>query len=132
MIQLVVQRLKVPFDLGKVHQPTLVGIDGAAQPEPNAKAVTVEPSALVTGGNMGQAVGRLEAEVLVDFDSHDIPVAKGRWSPGRHRSRLWRRRRTGARRPDDARLCRDVNPIQKCPLLSQTEMSSFTLMESGL
>jgi hypothetical protein len=68
MVELVVKRCPNPMELGEVHHPSRVGVDRPLDRELDAKAVAMKARALVSLGDAGKAVGRLETKLM--YESH--------------------------------------------------------------
>lgn len=63
MIQLFPQRPKRFFNFGEIQKPTRVRINLTLAHHFHAKAMPVQPMALVTVRHMGQPMGRLKGEL---------------------------------------------------------------------
>ena len=70
MVELVVERLPRVVEALEVDEPAGVRVDRARDGELDPEAVAVKARALVPGGHLGQAVGRLEAELVHEPDVH--------------------------------------------------------------
>ena len=67
MIQLLIDRFESALDVTEVHYPATGLICFATDDQAHVEGVSVQASALVALGNIGQTMGRLEVKFLVDF-----------------------------------------------------------------
>ena len=84
VVEFGVQRLERGLDVGEVDDPTPSRIDLAADVNLDPEAMTVQSRALVIGGHEGQAVGRLERELLEDLGRRALRVG---WASANSSSR---------------------------------------------
>lgn len=73
MVELVVQRLKRSLDLGKIHHPPFVLHKRTFDVHRDAKAVTVQPTALMCGREVGQSMRCFKRELAKYF--HGVLVS---------------------------------------------------------
>lgn len=67
VVELVVEGAEGGFEVGEIHDPSGGSADGAGDMDGHVEGVSVEAGALVVGGDVGEAVSRLEGEFLEDF-----------------------------------------------------------------
>ena len=72
MVELLVQGRKGAFDVGKVHHPARLRAGDAFDLDSDVKRVSVQPRALVIGGDVREPVRGLEGE-LPEHRDHGMP-----------------------------------------------------------
>ena len=70
MVDLIFNFAESSSNIRKIHDPTQFGINWTSHLNPDSKAVTVHPPALVSFRNIGQPMSRLNREVLKDI--HEV------------------------------------------------------------
>ena len=80
MVKLIIQGLKRVLQVSKIHHPPLVCHQWAFNVHRNAKAVAVQPTALVCGWHIRQAVRRFKRELAKNF--HSFLVVRTRYGRG--------------------------------------------------
>ena len=68
VVELVYEGLEGFLDIAEVHKPAGLRIDGATEGEVDLVGVAVQASALVAGGDFGEAIGGFEGKRLGKFD----------------------------------------------------------------